>query len=167
VHPTVWKLEGYETAEGAQSVLRSVAAGTDHPAECVVLGRNAPLSRVEHWIEVAAPLDGYAGFAVGRTIWEQPLEDLLAGRLERGAAVALIAQNYRVLIETYRGARTPGRPTEAPPGRSSRQNSRLTPDREDAIRKSLATADMRDKLPAWMAAILLAEVDALRAEAST
>ena len=105
VHPTVWKLEGYETAEGAQSVLRSVAAGTDHPAECIVLGRDAPLSRVEHWIEVAAPLDGYAGFAVGRTIWEQPLEDLLAGRLERRAAVALIAQNYRVLIETYRGAR--------------------------------------------------------------
>ncbi len=39
VHPTIWKLEGYETSDGAQKVLRTVAADTAHPAECIVLGR--------------------------------------------------------------------------------------------------------------------------------
>ncbi len=86
VRPTIWKLEGYETAEGARAVLKSVADGSEHPAECIVLGRNAPLSRVEHWIDVAAPLQGYAGFAVGRSNWERPLEDLFAGRLDRSSA---------------------------------------------------------------------------------
>ncbi len=168
VHPTVWKLEGYETAEGAQRVLRSVADGTDHPAECIVLGRNAPMSRVEHWIDVAAPLHGFAGFAVGRSIWEQPLEDLLAGRLDRTTAVASIAQSYRTLIETYGRARVPGSSRGPRPEAFTWQNPRLTPDREDTIRKSLAGADMRDTmLPAWMASTLLAEVDALRADAST
>lgn len=108
IHPTIWKLEGYETSEGAEAVLRSVAQETNYPAECIVLGRNAPLARVEHWMEVAAPLPGYAGFAVGRTIWEQPLEDLLAGRLDRPTAVARMAQRYRTLIETYLGARPTG-----------------------------------------------------------
>jgi myo-inositol catabolism protein IolC len=109
VHPTIWKLEGYETAEDAERVLKSVA-GTDHPAECIVLGRDAPLSRVEHWLEVAAPLHGYAGFAVGRTIWEQPLTDFLGGRAERATAVATIAHHYRTLIETYIRASSAGAP---------------------------------------------------------
>ncbi len=165
VHPTIWKLEGYETAEGAHSVLRSVAEGTDHPAECIVLGRNAPLSRVEHWLEVAAPLPGYAGFAVGRSIWEQPLKDLLAGHIERPAAVALIAQHYATLIETYIRARTPGSSRRPRPEAFTLQNPRLTPDREETIREALAGADIRDtELPAWMAATLLAEVEALRSE---
>ena len=66
VHPTVWKLEGYETTEGAEEVLRAVAAQADGPSECIVLGRNALMEQVEHWLSVAAPLPGYAGFAVGR-----------------------------------------------------------------------------------------------------
>ncbi len=168
VHPTIWKLEGYETTGDAESVLRSVAKGTDHPAECIVLGRNAPLSRVEHWMEVAAPLAGYAGFAVGRSIWEKPLEGLLADRIGREAAVELIAHHYRTLIETYIGADTPGSSTQPGLEPSTGQSRRLTPDREETIRKSVAGADTdQAELPAWMAATLLAEVDALRAEAST
>ena len=80
IHPTIWKLEGYETTGGAEEVLRAVAAQHDAQAECIVLGRNAPIEQLEHWLGVAAPLPGYAGFAVGRTIWEVALQDVLAGR---------------------------------------------------------------------------------------
>jgi myo-inositol catabolism protein IolC len=101
VHPTIWKLEGYETTQGAQEVLRAVAAETAWPAECIVLGRNAPMEQVEHWIDVAAPLPGFAGFAVGRSIWEDALKDLLAGNVERNRAVDVIADRYGSLIEEY------------------------------------------------------------------
>lgn len=168
IYPTIWKLEGYETAGGAQTVLRSVAADVEHPAECIVLGRNTPLSKVEHWIQVAAPLAGYAGFAVGRSIWERPLEHLLAGRLHRAAAADQIGQKYGALIETYLRARTPGSSRGVPPEAFTWQNPRLTPDREATIRRSLASADMRGTmLPPWMAATLMAEVDALRASTAT
>ena len=82
VHPTIWKLEGYETTEGAEEVLRAVAAETAWPAECIVLGRNAPMEQVEHWLDVAAPLPGFAGFAVGRSIWEDAVEGF-PGRTRR------------------------------------------------------------------------------------
>jgi myo-inositol catabolism protein IolC len=165
VHPTIWKLEGYETTQGAQEVLRAVAAEAAWPAECIVLGRNAPMEQVEHWLDVAAPLPGFAGFAVGRSIWEEALKDFLAGHVERNQAADVIADRYRRLIEEYSSADRPGASGSQPPEPFTWENPRLTPDREDRIRRSLKGADMRGtKLPAWMAASLLAEVDALRAE---
>jgi myo-inositol catabolism protein IolC len=165
VHPTVWKLEGYETTDGAQQVLRAVADDAPSPAECIVLGRNAPLEQVEHWIDVAAPLPGFAGFAVGRSIWESALADLIAGRIERHQAATVIADRYRRLIDGYCAARLPGAGGADRTEPFTSQNPRLTPDRENRIRQSLQGADMRGtRLPAWMAASLLAEVDALRAE---
>src|SRR5580692_9529636 len=165
VHPTIWKLEGYETTEGAEEVLRAVAAQTKTPAECIVLGRNAPIEQVEHWLSVAAPLPGYAGFAVGRTIWMAALQDLLAGRIDRDDAVATIASRYTTLVAAYSAARRPGSGSGDSTEPFTWQHPRLTPDREARIRRALAGADMRGtRVPAWMAATLLAEVDALRAE---
>ncbi len=166
VHPTVWKLEGYETSEGAERVLRAARSDAAHPVECIVLGRDAPMSRVEHWIDVAAPLPGFAGFAVGRSIWEQPIQDLLAKRIDRDEAVATIAQRYRMLVDTYTQASAPHPSDHVRPESFTLQNPLLTPDREEIIRRALRGADRRGtRLPAWMAATLLAEVDALRAGA--
>ncbi|HXW35359.1 MAG TPA: DUF2090 domain-containing protein [Acidimicrobiales bacterium] len=165
VHPTVWKLEGYETSEGAEEVLTAVAEDRTHPAECIVLGRNAPLEQVEHWIDVAAPLPGYAGFAVGRSLWLKALLDLNAGHIQRPQVVDVVADRYRTLIETYSEVRRPGSVGGKRGDPFTLDNPRLTPDREERIRRALRGADMRGtKLPAWMAATLLAEVDALRAE---
>ena len=123
------------------------------------------MEQVEHWIDVAAPLPGFAGFAVGRSIWEAALQDLITGRIERNQAVDVIGDRYRRLIDSYCTARQPGAAGTHSPEPFTLQNPRLTPDREDRIRRSLKGADMRGtRLPAWMAATLLAEVDALRAE---
>jgi myo-inositol catabolism protein IolC len=104
VHPGIWKLEGYETAAGARLVLAAVHAADDPagpPSPCVVLGRDAPQQQVDHWLSVAAPLPGYAGFAIGRSIWEQPLADHLAGRTDLASTEATIAAHYRHFIERY------------------------------------------------------------------
>jgi myo-inositol catabolism protein IolC len=162
VHPSIWKLEGYETAEGAQHVLR-VATHGDHRAVCIVLGRNAPMSTVEHWIDVAAPLEGFVGFAVGRSVWDRALQDHVAGRIDRKVAVDHIAHRYRELIDTYLEARHPGLSGRPRPEPFTWQHPRLTEDRELIVRRALAGADMRGThLPAWMVATLLAEVEALR-----
>ena len=73
VHPGIWKLEGYETTAGAQLVLDAVRDSGAPASSCIVLGRNAPQRQVDHWLSVAAPLPGYVGFAVGRSIWDQPV----------------------------------------------------------------------------------------------
>jgi myo-inositol catabolism protein IolC len=101
VHPSIWKLEGYETSAGADVVLAAVDADTEHPAECIVLGRDAPLSHVEKWLKVAAPNQHFVGFAVGRTIWEDSLRANLAGHLSSDDLIESVARRYADLIHTY------------------------------------------------------------------
>jgi myo-inositol catabolism protein IolC len=158
VHPEIWKLEGYETTAGAELVLDAVAASADSGSSCIVLGRNAPRHQVDHWLDVAAPLQRYVGFAIGRSIWDEPIADYVAGRADRDATEASIAERYGHFVQRYLQA-------DAAPGQDG--DARLTPDREAAIRKAVAGTGLGDgQVPAWMAQSLLAEVDALRADAN-
>jgi len=100
VRPDIWKLEGYETTAGAELVLDTVRSASPGSA-CVVLGRNAPQRQLDHWLDVAAPLPGFAGFAIGRSNWNQPLADFLAGRQDRAATEAQIAGHYGHYIARY------------------------------------------------------------------
>jgi 5-dehydro-2-deoxygluconokinase len=72
---------------------------------CVLLGRGASTERVEHWLEVAAPVEGFIGFAIGRSIWWDALRGYLANELERGAAAAQVAELYMHFVHIYEGQR--------------------------------------------------------------
>jgi myo-inositol catabolism protein IolC len=72
VEPTLWKIEGLETTAAARDVV-TAAKGGGRTADCVVLGRDAPQEVLDHWLAVAAPVPGFVGFAIGRSIWEDPL----------------------------------------------------------------------------------------------
>ena len=67
----------------------------------MVLGRGANLDRVAHWLQEAAPVAGYVGFAIGRTIWLDALSEYVARRLERDATIEQIAASYRQMIDVY------------------------------------------------------------------
>jgi myo-inositol catabolism protein IolC len=167
VHPTIWKLEGYETTKGAQLVLDTIRSSPGPAGQCIVLGRNAPRWQLDHWLDIAAPLPGYAGFAIGRSNWNEPLADYLAGKKDEATTKQRIAERYSHFVWRYfeadpvarRGGETRTDPfAQAYP--------RLTRDSEDAIRNAVSAADPRDRmLPAWMAETLLTEVDALRQQA--
>ncbi|MFJ6570675.1 2-deoxy-5-keto-D-gluconate 6-phosphate aldolase domain-containing protein [Streptomyces sp. NPDC091292] len=73
VEPAIWKIEGLEHHEDAVAVL-SAAQRDARTAKCIVLGRNAPKSHLDHWLKIAAPIPGYVGFAIGRSIWWNPLD---------------------------------------------------------------------------------------------
>ena len=90
VRPELWKVEGLESEGDARRV---VAADAD--ARFIVLGRDAPPDRLEHWLEVAHAVDGFVGFAIGRSIWEDAIVAWATGRTDDDAAVAAIAGNYR------------------------------------------------------------------------
>ena len=93
---------------GARATLRTASA-SPRPAgaraatrvSCLILGRGADESKVEHWLRVAAPVDGFDGFAVGRTIWWDAIASYLAGELDRAAAVATIAARYLHFVDVY------------------------------------------------------------------
>jgi myo-inositol catabolism protein IolC len=167
VTPRIWKLEGYETTQGAELVLDTVKHSADPASQCIVLGRNAPERQVDHWLDVAAPLEGYVGFAIGRSIWDEPIADFVAGRSSREDTETEISQRYGGFIRRYLQAdRGPAEGAGARSEPFTLTHPRLTPDREAAIRRAVAGTDPRgSRLPAWMAQSLLAELDALREEA--
>ena len=71
---------------------------------CVVLGRGADDEKVDHWLRQGAPVEGYAGFAIGRTIWWDALKGFLEGDIEREEASDQIARNYLRFVDVYRQA---------------------------------------------------------------
>ncbi|MGA2520614.1 MAG: DUF2090 domain-containing protein [Acidimicrobiales bacterium] len=113
VEPDIWKVEGLDTEHDAVAVVRQARSGGRDGVVCIVLGRGADWDSVVHWLEVGARVPGFAGFAVGRTLWHDALADHIAGRSSATEATHVIADRYRRLIDAYSAA-TSGR-TEAAP----------------------------------------------------
>ena len=104
VEPDIWKIEGLETRADCERAVAQARSGGRHDVDCVVLGRGANLARVAHWLTTAAPVAGYVGFAIGRTIWLDALSAHLTGRLDRHTAIEQIAASYRQMIDVYQTA---------------------------------------------------------------
>ena len=49
-------------------------------------------------------MDGYVGFAIGRSIWGDPLKGWIESALSREDAASQIADNYLRFIEVYTAA---------------------------------------------------------------
>jgi myo-inositol catabolism protein IolC len=101
VEPDVWKIEGIDAREDCERISATCRRDGRDGVICVVLGRGADDQKVEHWLRQGAPVEGYAGFAIGRTIWWDALKGFLDGRLDRGAATEQIADNYLRFVEVY------------------------------------------------------------------
>ena len=69
----------------------------------MLLGRGASTEKVEQWLQAASTVDGFIGFAIGRSIWWDALKGFLAEDLDRAAAASLIADNYLHFVEVYKG----------------------------------------------------------------
>ena len=104
VEPDVWKVEGLNTAEDCRRVADAARADGRDRVGCVVLGAGADEATVAHWLREAAGVEGFIGFAIGRTIFWDALRGWLDGRTDRDAAVQQIAASYRATIELYTSA---------------------------------------------------------------
>jgi 5-dehydro-2-deoxygluconokinase len=105
VEVDIWKIEGVDAREDAEMLARQTRKGEGREGVvCVLLGRGASDDKVDHWLREAAPVDGFVGFAIGRSIWWDPLKGSLEGSLEREAAARQIADNYLRFIRVYEEA---------------------------------------------------------------
>ncbi|HZV75404.1 MAG TPA: DUF2090 domain-containing protein [Conexibacter sp.] len=107
VEPDVWKVEGLDSVEDCNAVSAAARADGRDAVGCVVLGAGADDETVSGWLRAAAQADGFIGFAIGRTIFWNPLKRWIAGECDRDAAVEAIAANYRRMIDVYDAGRTP------------------------------------------------------------
>jgi len=104
VEADIWKIEGVDERSDAEMLARTTRRDGRDGVVCVLLGRGASDEKVDHWLGQAAPVEGFVGFAIGRSIWWDALKDFLSGDFERDAASDQIADNYLRFIKVYENA---------------------------------------------------------------
>lgn len=110
VEVDVWKIEGVDARADAEMLIAQTRKGEGREnVVSVLLGRGASDAKVDHWLRQAAPVEGFVGFAIGRSIWWDALKGFLDGKLERRAAADQIAENYLRFVKVYDDAESGAR----------------------------------------------------------
>jgi myo-inositol catabolism protein IolC len=104
VEPAIWKVEGLDRHDDAVAVAAMAVRG-ERRADCIVLGRHAGHAKLDHWLQVAAPVPGWTGFAIGRSIWWDPLHAHLHHRSTAAEARRHISDAYLDYASYYLRAR--------------------------------------------------------------
>ena len=107
VEADVWKIEGLDERSDCEMVVAQARSAGREQVACVVLGRGADEAKVDHWLTQAAPVDGFSGFAIGRSIWWDPLKAYVDGKIERSAGARKIAENFLRFVSVYERAKLP------------------------------------------------------------
>jgi myo-inositol catabolism protein IolC len=105
IEADVWKIEGVDERADAEMLAKQARTGEGREnVTCVLLGRGASDEKVDHWLRQAAGVEGFIGFAIGRSIWWDALKGFLDGSLPREEAAAKIADNYTRFVGVYEDA---------------------------------------------------------------
>ncbi|MDQ3187915.1 MAG: DUF2090 domain-containing protein [Pseudomonadota bacterium] len=105
IEPDIWKIEGLDQREDCERVVEVARRDGRRDVACIVLGRGADQKKVVSWLETAAKVAGFTGFAVGRTTFWDAVKDFTAGTITRPDAVTRIAERFRRWVEIFEEAR--------------------------------------------------------------
>ena len=95
VDPDVWKMEGMGKEEDYRVFAERARIDGRDNVGIVILGRGAEQEVVEKWITAGAKIEGVIGFAVGRTVFWDPLVLFKDGKISRDEAVDQISKNFQ------------------------------------------------------------------------
>lgn len=106
IESDIWKLEGIETEADSRKVAET-ARNAPHRKNVgvIVLGRGENAEKVKLWLTTAAKVPGLIGFAVGRTIFWEPLKGVKDGKWDRKKAADMVRDNYKSFCDLWEKAR--------------------------------------------------------------
>jgi 5-dehydro-2-deoxygluconokinase len=106
IEPDIWKIEGLETRSQAEAVGAATRRGKGRGrVGNILLGRGSDKAQVHKWLQVAAPVPGYIGFAVGRTNFADAVKGFIADPSTEAQAIETIAANYKGCVDVWQAAR--------------------------------------------------------------
>ncbi|MGI4813486.1 MAG: 2-deoxy-5-keto-D-gluconate 6-phosphate aldolase domain-containing protein [Janthinobacterium lividum] len=106
VEPAVWKIEGLDSTDDCRRVVQQVRRDGREHVSCIVLGRGADEQKVIGWLATAAQVEGFIGFAVGRTSFFDAVADFEAGKVTRVEAADRIAKRFATWAAIFEQGRT-------------------------------------------------------------
>ena len=105
IYPAWWKIEAQSAAEWEQ--LDALIQERDPYCRGVVLlGLNAPAATLAHGFQQASRSRTCRGFAVGRTIFQEPSRAWMAGEIDDEALIQQVQATFVGLIDAWRTARS-------------------------------------------------------------
>ena len=109
VEADIWKIEGIDDREACNEIAQLARREGRDRVSCVVLGRGASDEKVDQWLRAGSGVEGYIGFAIGRSIFGESVKAYAADPdgFDRDAAADRIARSYLRFIEVYEGAPAP------------------------------------------------------------
>ena len=110
IEPDIWKLEGLDERADCEAVASAARANGRAHVGCVVLGRGADDRAVERWVRTAAGVEGWTGFAIGRSIWWEPLRGYFddgENEAARDSAEAGIARTFTRYARVFVSSESP------------------------------------------------------------
>lgn len=106
IEADVWKLEGVETKEDCIKVANQAREGAHRKnVGVILLGRGENAEKVKHWLKTAASVPGLIGFAVGRTVFWEPLKAVKEGKMDRETASTTIANTFKSFCDLWVGSK--------------------------------------------------------------
>jgi 5-dehydro-2-deoxygluconokinase len=105
VDPDLWKIEGLDRREDCEKIVAVARAGGRDQVGCIILGGGEDDRKVREWLGIAAGVPGFVGFAVGRTVFWDPLVAWRAKKMTREEAIAEISRRYREFVDIFEKAR--------------------------------------------------------------
>jgi myo-inositol catabolism protein IolC len=106
IEPHLWKIEGVDDRDACRAIAATTRRDGRDDVGCLVLGRGASVERVEDWLRAGAGVDGYVGFAIGRSIFGDAVREFAANPTghdpQRG--IEEISARYRHFVAVYQEA---------------------------------------------------------------
>jgi myo-inositol catabolism protein IolC len=104
IEPDIWKIEGLDRREDCERVVEAARRDGRRDVGCIVLGRGADEKKVMSWLETAASVLGFIGFAVGRTTFWDAVAGFETRKETRQQAASRIAERYREWVNVFERA---------------------------------------------------------------
>jgi len=105
VEPDVWKIEGLDLTQDCEKVVAAARRDGRDKVGCIVLGRGEDDKKVGEWLATAATVPGFIGFAVGRTVFWDPLVEWRDKHITQEDAVNKISRRYQEFVSIFDEAR--------------------------------------------------------------
>jgi myo-inositol catabolism protein IolC len=104
VEPDVWKIEGLDVRQDCEKVVEAVRRDGRTKVGCIILGRGSDEQNVLRWLQTAAGVPGFIGFAVGRTTWWDTLAAWRRKEISSESAAAQIARRFHEWADVFERA---------------------------------------------------------------
>ena len=105
-NPDVWKVEPLPDLAEYSSIVSAIRSDGRSHAVAVVLGGGASIEDVDASIELSAGVDGFVGFAVGRSVWADGIEQKARGEISAAEATKLIGETFLHFVQVYVAAQS-------------------------------------------------------------